>query len=95
MELILVRHGRPARMETTADPHLNEVGLEQARRAAAWLALEPIDATWSSTMRRAVQTAEAFAGLVGHEVQQHPSTAWRRSSPPTPAARWRSSAMAA
>ena len=72
MELILVRHGRPARMETTADPHLNEVGLEQARRAAAWLALEPIDATWSSTMLRAVQTAEAFAGLVGHEVQQHP-----------------------
>ena len=72
MELILVRHGRPARMETTSDPHLNEVGLDQARRAAAWLALEPIDATWSSTMLRAVQTAEAFAGLVGHEVQKHP-----------------------
>ena len=44
----------------------------QARRAAAWLALEPIEATWSSTMLRAVQTAEAFAGLVGHEVQRHP-----------------------
>ena len=72
MELILVRHGRPARMETTSDPHLNEVGLDQARRAAAWLALEPIEATWSSTMLRAVQTAEAFAGLVGHEVQRHP-----------------------
>jgi Zn-dependent alcohol dehydrogenase len=72
MELILVRHGRPARMETTSDPHLNEIGLEQARRAAAWLALEPIDATWSSTMLRAVQTAEAFASLVGHEVQKHP-----------------------
>jgi hypothetical protein len=72
MELILVRHGRPARMETTSDPHLNEVGLEQARRAAAWLALEPIDATWSSTMLRAVQTAEAFAGLVGHGIQRHP-----------------------
>jgi 2,3-bisphosphoglycerate-dependent phosphoglycerate mutase len=71
MELILVRHGRPERSAATADPHLNPLGLEQAERVARWLAEEPVDAVWSSTMRRAVQTAEPFAAAKGHTIRQH------------------------
>ncbi|OYU68649.1 MAG: hypothetical protein CFE28_00705 [Alphaproteobacteria bacterium PA2] len=71
MELLLVRHGRPERREDTSDPHLNPEGLDQARRVADWLAAEKIDAVWSSPMMRAVQTAEPFAGLAGHEVRRH------------------------
>jgi probable phosphoglycerate mutase len=71
MELILIRHGRPERSEATADPHLNSLGHEQAARVARWLADEPVDAVWSSTMRRAVQTAEPFAAQAGHAIRQH------------------------
>jgi len=71
MELLLVRHGRPERREDTSDPHLSPEGLEQARKVADWLAAERIDAVWSSSMLRAFQTAEPFAGLAGLEVRQH------------------------
>ena len=71
MDLILIRHGRPERSEATADPQLNPLGHEQAARVARWLAQEPVDAVWSSTMRRAVQTAEPFAGAAGHEIRRH------------------------
>ena len=71
MELILVRHGLPERSEATSDPHLSQQGEEQAKRVALWLAHEPIDAVWASTMRRAVQTAEPFAAQAGHQIQQH------------------------
>lgn len=72
MELILIRHGRPERSEATADPHLSPLGHEQAARAARWLADDAIDAVWSSTMRRAIQTAEPFAAQAGHQIRQHP-----------------------
>jgi probable phosphoglycerate mutase len=71
MELILVRHGLPERRDDTADPPLSAEGLDQARRVAAWLAHEPIDATYSSTMVRARQTAEPFAAQAGHAVACH------------------------
>lgn len=71
MELILIRHGRPERSAATSDPHLNPLGREQAERVASWLADEPVDAVWSSTMRRAVQTAEPFAAAKGHSIRQH------------------------
>ena len=58
MELILVRHGLPERRDDTSDPPLSATGHEQARRVAAWLAHERIDAVFSSTMLRARQTAE-------------------------------------
>jgi probable phosphoglycerate mutase len=57
LELILVRHGLPERRDDTADPPLSPMGHEQARRVAAWLAHERIDAVFSSTMLRARQTA--------------------------------------
>jgi 2,3-bisphosphoglycerate-dependent phosphoglycerate mutase len=72
MELILVRHGRPERTEATADPPLSSLGQDQAARVARWLANDAIDAVWSSTMRRAIQTAEHFAAQAGHAVRPHP-----------------------
>ena len=70
MELILVRHGLPERDDASADPPLTPEGREQARRVAAWLGNERIDAVYSSTMARAVQTAQPFAALSGHDVRE-------------------------
>lgn len=71
MDLILVRHGLPERTETTADPPLSSIGVNQAARAGRWLLNDGIQAIWSSTMRRALQTAAPFAGQTGHVVRQH------------------------
>lgn len=61
LELILIRHGLPERVETEdgtpADPPLSEVGHEQARRMADWLQDTSIDFLYSSPMQRATQTA--------------------------------------
>lgn len=70
MELILVRHARPERIEGSdapADPPLTELGLRQARAVAAWMAAEPFDALYCSPMRRARQTAAPLAALLGLE----------------------------
>jgi len=71
MELILIRHGLPERVETEdgtpADPPLSEVGHEQARRMASWLEDQHIDHLYSSPMQRAVQTAAPLAALKGLE----------------------------
>lgn len=71
MELILVRHGRPERSEATSDPHLSDLGHDQAGRVARWLADDGIEAVWSSPMRRAVQTAHPFAAQAGHAIREH------------------------
>jgi 2,3-bisphosphoglycerate-dependent phosphoglycerate mutase len=71
MELILVRHGLPERTDTTADPPLTPEGHDQAARVARWLENDGIHATYSSTMLRAVQTAEPFVALAGHTLSQH------------------------
>lgn len=71
MELILVRHGLPERRDDTSDPPLSDIGHHQARRVAAWLADEAIDAVYSSTMLRARQTAEPFAAHRRHDITCH------------------------
>jgi probable phosphoglycerate mutase len=66
MELILVRHGLPIRREVTegaADPELSVDGRAQAQHFAEYMALEHIDAMYSSPMKRAFQTAEPLAAL--------------------------------
>ena len=68
MELILVRHGLPLRVEQQhgrADPALSDTGRKQARQVAAMLAAERIDAIYSSPLRRAVETAEPLAQALG------------------------------
>ena len=64
MELILIRHALPVRRELDegiADPELSPAGHAQARHLAEYLASEPLDALYTSPMRRAVQTAEPLA----------------------------------
>jgi probable phosphoglycerate mutase len=71
MELLLIRHALPVRIEgeegTAADPELDDLGHEQARALADYLAEEQIDALYVSPMRRAVQTAEPVAARLGLE----------------------------
>jgi 2,3-bisphosphoglycerate-dependent phosphoglycerate mutase len=64
MELLLVRHAEPVRIEHAngpADPHLHERGVAQARRLASWLANEEIHGIWTSPLCRARETADAVA----------------------------------
>jgi 2,3-bisphosphoglycerate-dependent phosphoglycerate mutase len=71
MELLLVRHAEPVRIEDAegpADPPLHPRGLTQADRLATWLAGERLEAVWSSPMRRAVQTATPVAAVHGVEL---------------------------
>ncbi|MFI4933363.1 MAG: histidine phosphatase family protein [Caulobacterales bacterium] len=68
MELVLIRHGLPERRQDTSDPPLTDEGHDQARRVAAALADERIDAIFASTMVRAVQTAEPLVRQGGHDL---------------------------
>ena len=70
MELLIIRHGLPVRIDDAdgpADPELSKVGHEQAQRLADWLRHERIDAIYTSPMRRAVQTAAPLAEAFGTE----------------------------
>ena len=84
MELILVRHALPVRREVesgAADPELSAEGVEQARHFAAYMALEHVDAIYSSPMRRAVQTGEPLAHLLGLDMRIVDGVAeWDRDS---------------
>jgi probable phosphoglycerate mutase len=74
MELILVRHALPERQQVSsgsADPPLSALGLQQAAKAAQWLAAEKLDTVYSSPMQRAKQTAQAYTALSGHALQFH------------------------
>ncbi|MGH9276060.1 MAG: histidine phosphatase family protein [Acidimicrobiales bacterium] len=71
MELLLIRHALPVRIDEgsvdgPADPHLSPLGVAQAQALAAWLADEQVDALWCSPMRRALETAAPVAELLGH-----------------------------
>jgi len=65
MELLLIRHGLPERVERDdglpADPPLAPRGREQAERLARWLAAERVDAIYASPLRRAHETAQPLA----------------------------------
>jgi probable phosphoglycerate mutase len=69
MELLLVRHGLPLRVETPgvpADPPLAPEGRAQAEALARHWAPR-VDAVWSSPMLRAVETAAPLAAALGVE----------------------------
>ena len=71
MELLLIRHALPVREESVdgspVDPALSARGVAQAERLAAWLEEEPLDALYTSPMRRARETAAPLAALRGLE----------------------------
>ncbi len=70
MELIIIRHGRPERIEGAAgaaDPALTNIGTKQAEEMAAWVRAEAIDAIYASPMRRARETAAPLEVALGIE----------------------------
>ena len=73
MELVLIRHALPLRIDEgsvdgPADPSLADVGQQQAVVVADWLAAERIDAIYCSPMRRARETAGPIATRLGLDV---------------------------
>jgi probable phosphoglycerate mutase len=72
MDLLLVRHAEPERVEggtgVRADPPLTARGRTQAERLAQWLAHEHVDAVVSSPQRRARETAAPIATAHGLDV---------------------------
>jgi probable phosphoglycerate mutase len=79
MELILIRHGLPYRVEkedgSAADPELNPEGIEQAEKLARWLENEKIDTIYCSPLMRAIMTANPLADLKGFEIKIEPDVA--------------------
>jgi broad specificity phosphatase PhoE len=74
VQLLLVRHAEPVRIEGghgtgPADPALTARGRDQAARLAAWLAFEGADAVVSSPLRRARETADHVAYALGHDLE--------------------------
>lgn len=72
MELILIRHGEPVREKRAdggSDPDLHERGRQQAELLGAYVAEESVDALYSSSMRRALSTAEYVAGATSLDIK--------------------------
>lgn len=72
MELILVRHAEPVRVNAgdvdgPADPGLTARGNEQAQRLATWLADEAVDLLVTSPSRRARETVAPLAAALSME----------------------------
>lgn len=64
MELWLIRHGLPLRIDggdAPADPGLAPDGADQAERMAGWWGRHGVDAIYASPMRRALETAAPLA----------------------------------
>ena len=64
LDLLLVRHALPLRVEGgagPADPELSDDGHSQARHLAGYLASEKIHAVYASPLKRAMQTAQPVA----------------------------------
>jgi probable phosphoglycerate mutase len=76
MQLILIRHALPMRVETLdgspADPPLSASGSLQAARLADWLARRPLDRLYSSPLRRARETAAPIASRLGLALEIEP-----------------------
>jgi 2,3-bisphosphoglycerate-dependent phosphoglycerate mutase len=72
MDLLLVRHALPERVEGAegpADPVLTSEGRRQSELLAEWLAHERIDHLMSSTLRRAQETAAPISERMDLDVE--------------------------
>ena len=76
MELLLIRHALPLRVERDdgmpADPPLGDEGQRQAERLARWLDGERIDAISASPLQRALETAQPLATSRGIALRIEP-----------------------
>lgn len=81
MQIVLVRHGATdwnleGRCQGATDRELNAVGVHQAEQVAATFTNEPIEAIYSSHLKRARQTAESIAQphnlpvLIEHDIRE-------------------------
>jgi len=76
MKLLVIRHGQSKAdilnvHEGRADFELTELGIRQAQAMANWVAREyDVKRIYSSPLKRARQTAEQLAKIVGLEVQE-------------------------
>lgn len=80
MEIVLVRHALPVRVDATddgspADPGLAERGLEQAARVVQALAGDDVDALYTSPALRARQTAAPLEQALGMTAEVEPGIA--------------------
>jgi broad specificity phosphatase PhoE len=80
MELVLVRHALPRRIDVTADgspadPRLAERGLAQAHRLVQALRLDEIDAVFTSPAARARETAAPLSDALGLDATVDPGLA--------------------
>jgi broad specificity phosphatase PhoE len=74
MKVVLIRHAetdynREGRVQGQSDAPLNDRGMAQALCLARSFTGQPVDAIFSSPLKRAWQTAEAIASELGLEVQ--------------------------
>ena len=68
MDLIIVRHARPEKIENAegpADPPLSPLGIQQAEAVAEFLSQEKIDQIVTSSMQRAYETAIPLSKHIG------------------------------
>lgn len=74
MDILLIRHGLPLRVESDrpVDPPLAPPGHAQASALADWLAPTPPDLLVSSTMNRAIDTARHIADAFSLEPTEDP-----------------------
>ncbi|MEU9758758.1 histidine phosphatase family protein [Streptomyces sp. NPDC047987] len=68
--LLLVRHGQTVwhaenRYAGVSDIALSDEGLRQARQLGEWAARNPVDAVWTSTLTRAIETARPACRALG------------------------------
>lgn len=80
MEIVLVRHALPVRIDATedgspADPGLAPLGVEQAARLVQALAGDEVTALYTSPAARARQTAAPLAATLGLEPAVEPGLA--------------------
>lgn len=68
MQLVLVRHALPRRSESSADPDLDELGVEQSRRVPDAVARFTVSRVVSSSQQRAIRTAQPLADRLGLEI---------------------------
>jgi 2,3-bisphosphoglycerate-dependent phosphoglycerate mutase len=84
MELIIVRHALPLRVEKEsgpADPELSAEGLLQAEALGTYLSHESVDAIYSSPLVRARQTAAPLARRLSITIREEDGIAeWDRNS---------------
>ncbi|HEU0101812.1 MAG TPA: histidine phosphatase family protein [Mycobacteriales bacterium] len=88
MEIVLVRHALPLRVDVTAgggaaDPPLAPRGIEQAARVVQALAGDDVSAVYTSPLARARQTAAPLAQALGLEALVEPDIAEFDSADPS------------